>query len=283
MSKLTDGAMDEKALIKYLPAIYQEDDASRNTLEKYLSIFGSGLKESEDAISKVSRSFDPLSTPEEFLPWLAGWLSLDLYERMGERNREFIMNAVELYKWKGTARGLKLLVERLTERRCDIREFEKNVFRTYCKEDEATGPGMRSISRTVDSKMDLSKMGTFEDEIHYTVDTNPDRLYSRTIVGIFILLEGGEGFPEYSPEYRDQFQRIIETFLPVFVRAEIYIRNQEAPRRSHPTSLIEESCTFAIYNYSDLKSYEEGSDAKAGGLTNSPDYRTYYRLLEPTY
>ena len=282
MGDLADSMSDGKTLLRYLPAVYREDEASRMFLEGFLSIFGSDLQEYEDKISKVPRFFDPLSTPEEFLPWLAGWLALDLYEQMGERNREFIMNAVELYKWKGTAHGLKLLVERLTERKCDIREFEKNVFRTYCKEGEATGSGMGSISRTVDSKMDLSKMGTFEDEIHYTVDTNPDRIYSRTIVGIFILLEGGEGFPEYSPEYRDQFQRIIESFLPVFVRAEIYIRNQEAPRRSHPTSLITESCTFAISNYRDLESYKVGTDAKAGGLTNIPDYRTYYRLLELT-
>ncbi len=281
MSKLTDGAMDGEVLLKYLPAVYQEDEGSKESLKSFLSIFGSNLQEYEDLISEVPNFIDPLSAPEEFLPWLSGWLSLDLYELMGERNREFIMNAVELYKWKGTARGLKALVETLTERRCEIKEAEKKVFRTFGNEDIGSDP--KSQSRTVDkNRMDLKKMKTFEDEVHYTVDMNPDQLYSRSIVGIFILLAGNEGFPEYSPEYKDHFQRIIESFLPVFVKAEIYIGDQGPFRRSHPTSLIEESWKDEISNYMDLKSYENGTDAKAGGLTNSPDYRTYFRFPELT-
>ena len=218
MSKLIDNIIDGKALLKYLPAIYQEDEASRVFLEGFLSIFGSDLQDCEDRISEVPRCIDALSAPEDFLPWLVGWLALDIYEQMGEMNREFIMNAVEIYKWKGTARGLKALVEMLTGGSCTIVEgrAEKSIFRTYPPASDE-----EKISRTVHSD-NIQNMGTLKDDVHYIYDTNLDRLYLRPIVGINVLFEGNAEI-KYDNERTALLQRIIESFLPVFVKAEIDI------------------------------------------------------------
>ncbi|MGV8174350.1 MAG: phage tail protein [Methanothrix sp.] len=286
--------------LRYLPAAYQEDEASRRFLERFLSIFESDLQESEDLISNIPSFLDPISAPSSFLPWLADWLALDLYELMGERNREYLAKAVELYKWKGTARGLRALVETLTGRRCCVREFGKNIFRTYgmeSMEEERVGDlsaggecgsTIRRISRTVDAdKMNRSSMGTFHDDLHYVTDTRSDGLYSSNTVGIYILLVGNEGLPVD----RDDLHRIIESFLPVYVRARIFIENLEPTRRSHPTDLISERVGIAItkrtrertglfslshkdgVSFTVLKSYS----AEAGGITNSPQSRTYHR------
>ena len=286
--------------LRYLPAAFQEDEASRRFLERFLAIFESDLQESEELISKIPAFIDPFSAPAGFLPWLAEWLALDLYELMGERNREYLAKAVELYKWKGTARGLKSLAETLTGRRCCVREYAKNIFRTYGMESmfeemvEGTaskgecGSTVRRISRTVDTeKMDLSSVGRFQDEIHYVTDTSSEGLYSANTVGIYILLVGNEGLPVD----RDDLHRIIDSFLPVFVKAKILIENLEPTRSSHVTDLILEIAGIAITKYTRerawpsslgytdsasftvLKSYT----AEAVGVTNSPENRTYHR------
>lgn len=46
--------------------------------------------------------------PTEFLAWLAGWVALTLREDWDElRQRELIAKAVQLYKWRGTKRGME--------------------------------------------------------------------------------------------------------------------------------------------------------------------------------
>jgi phage tail-like protein len=93
--------------LRYLPAVYQEESASKEFLERFLSIFESALHDSEETISRIPRYFDPMATQDEFVPWLASWLSLDLYEllELEDKNREFILRAVEFYKQKGTVSG----------------------------------------------------------------------------------------------------------------------------------------------------------------------------------
>ncbi|MCK4734379.1 MAG: hypothetical protein KAT65_18130 [Methanophagales archaeon] len=119
--------------LRYLPAVYQEDSASKEFLERFLSIFESALHDSEETISRIPTYFDPMATQAEFVPWLASWLSLDLYELLEEedKNREFILRAVEFYKQKGTVSGIAALVSFLTGKKCCVKEYRNNVFRSY--------------------------------------------------------------------------------------------------------------------------------------------------------
>jgi phage tail-like protein len=217
-----------RSYLRYLPAAYQRDEASSDFLERFLSVFESELYESEETISRIPSYFDPLAAPKEFVPWLATWLSLDLYELLGEKNRKFILRAVEFYKKKGTPSGLAELVTFLTGRRCCVKEYVNNVFRSYGmehgEEDETIKKDgcekfRRKPSRTVDTRdLDLvAKMDTYFDEVHYTIDPSEKSRYSRNSIGLFIFLLPGEELVIDEVELR----KIIESFLPVFVRVHI--------------------------------------------------------------
>ncbi|MGH7791426.1 MAG: hypothetical protein ACREOB_03840, partial [Thermodesulfobacteriota bacterium] len=59
--------------LRYLPAVYQEDPISSEFLERFLSVFETAFYGLETEISSVFEYFDPDTTPESFLTWLASW------------------------------------------------------------------------------------------------------------------------------------------------------------------------------------------------------------------
>jgi len=81
------------------------------------------------------------------------------------------------------------------------------------------------MSGTVDSANPdiLAGMDTYRDRVHYVTDTSETGRYSQNVIGIFIFLAEGERLPTEV----DELYRIIKSFLPVFVRAEIIL--VEAP------------------------------------------------------
>jgi phage tail-like protein len=108
---------------QYLPAIMQEDPFMGRFLLAFEKIL-SGAKDLhsdekiikgnrenvpglEEIISRVETYFDPQETPEQFLPWLAGWVALSLRDDWKtEAKRAFIQEIVKLYRQRGTKEGL---------------------------------------------------------------------------------------------------------------------------------------------------------------------------------
>jgi phage tail-like protein len=89
--------------LEYLPALLRDDEF----MKQFLLIFESILKPIEGTIDNIPLYFDPLITPEPLLPWLASWVDLTLASAWPEeRRRELVKSAVQLYRWKGTKRGL---------------------------------------------------------------------------------------------------------------------------------------------------------------------------------
>ena len=106
----------------HLPAVLQADDLIGDFLlafERILSDSGSTSpylpKEEEiddrnphppaleEVIRKIPAFFDPQQTPKTFLPWLAGWVALNLREEWEhETKRQFIQKIVPLYQKRGT-------------------------------------------------------------------------------------------------------------------------------------------------------------------------------------
>jgi phage tail-like protein len=239
--------------LRYLPAVYQEESASREFLERFLSIFESALHDNEETISRIPMYLDPKAAPEDFYPWLASWLSLDLYELLKDKNREFILCAAELYKRKGTVSGIADLVTLLTGKRCCVKEYANNVFRTYGMEhpeleamvdEQGCTKFYRKMSRTVDAADhgQLANMGMYYDEMHYVTDTGG--IYSPCVIGLFIFLHSGEKLLIKE----DELHKMINSFLPVFVRAEINI--VELPYDEiYDISEIIEKCKSNIQGY----------------------------------
>lgn len=112
--------------LRYLPAIYQEDSTSSEFLQRFLSIFETVSYGLETEISTIARYFDPDTTPSDFLEWLASWLNISLEEEWPEdKKRQFMKQALELYKLKGTPAGLQKLIEFYTGKSSLILEYSR--------------------------------------------------------------------------------------------------------------------------------------------------------------
>ena len=61
----------------------------------------------EQVIARLHRLFDPWTTPPEFLPWLASWVSLEFPEIWDEYQRRKVTGQiVQIYRKRGLKRGL---------------------------------------------------------------------------------------------------------------------------------------------------------------------------------
>jgi phage tail-like protein len=106
-------------LINNLPSIYQTDPFLRqfllafeevllgNPASKLANATQVESKGLEEKIASIATYFDPQTTPEEFLSWLAGWVALSLRDDWGiDAQRRFISRVVSLYQKRGTKAGL---------------------------------------------------------------------------------------------------------------------------------------------------------------------------------
>ena len=99
------------SLLSYLPAVYQEDESSRDFLERFLSLFGTFLQGMEEEIERVDRIFDPQAVSGPFLSWLAGWLGISVDENWSEEQlRNLLIAAPMLYKKRGTREGMEDMI-----------------------------------------------------------------------------------------------------------------------------------------------------------------------------
>ncbi len=65
--------------LRYLPAVYQEDNDGRLFLDRFLSIFQTQFDNFDHQIDELWRLFDPASISESHFAWLAGWLGLVIH------------------------------------------------------------------------------------------------------------------------------------------------------------------------------------------------------------
>ena len=101
--------------LSYLPAVYQEEESSSDFLARYLSLFGTLFDSVEQQIDGMAEQFDPERVKGKQLRWLASWLGLESDEHwQDEWVRALIRAAPELYRYRGTRRGIEKLVETFT-------------------------------------------------------------------------------------------------------------------------------------------------------------------------
>lgn len=91
-------------LLDYLPAFCSGDDF----LGRFLLLFEDILMPIERVVDQTHLYLDPGVMPQDFLPWVASWLDLVLDENWPvDKRRNLVKSAVELYRWRGTRRGLR--------------------------------------------------------------------------------------------------------------------------------------------------------------------------------
>jgi phage tail-like protein len=97
--------------LQFLPPLYARDAASRELLGRWLALFETVYDGLQGKIDGLPRLFNPAAAPPAWLPWLSGWLALELPEDWDERRRRrAVAEAFELSGRRGTAAGLRRAV-----------------------------------------------------------------------------------------------------------------------------------------------------------------------------
>lgn len=103
-------------LYKYLPAVYREDRAAADFLDRWLANPEGLLTAIEDRIAHAEVVLDAATAPPEYLDWLGGWFDALLDPNWEEsRRRLFLKYAWLLYRWRSSALGLVTFLRLATD------------------------------------------------------------------------------------------------------------------------------------------------------------------------
>lgn len=101
------GLVNPHPLVTALPALYQGEAFT----ERFLSVFDDLIAPVHTTIDTMDAYLDPRLAPVDFLPWLAGWVGIELDGNWSEaQQRRMVGRAVDLLQWRGTARGVVALI-----------------------------------------------------------------------------------------------------------------------------------------------------------------------------
>lgn len=112
----------QASYLSHLPSLYADElsqlhdpedpSAPPPFFERYLRGFEDAGVPLGELLGNIYRFFGAYEAPPDFLPWLATWVGLVLDENWPEmKRRRLISEAVELYRWRGTRRGLSRYLE----------------------------------------------------------------------------------------------------------------------------------------------------------------------------
>ncbi|WP_164015833.1 phage tail protein [Pyxidicoccus trucidator] len=102
---------------RLLPGVFQRTAQPASPLAALLEVMEVLHAPSEGVLSGLESHFDPRRAPDRFVPFLARWVGMDLPVTTGlGRLRELVAAAVDISRWRGTARGLLLFLTTATGR-----------------------------------------------------------------------------------------------------------------------------------------------------------------------
>ncbi len=149
--RVTITALAKGRYLRYLPAIYQDDEL----MGRFLMLFESFLAPIEGQIQNQEKYLDPLLAPPDFLPWLASWTGLVLdYQLPVERRRQLVKQMSALYKKRGTRWALQRFLEVFTGGTVEITE---HYSRNFLLGNEAfLGPGVALGTRNIPNTFNVA-------------------------------------------------------------------------------------------------------------------------------
>jgi len=102
-----------RGYMELLPAIYRRSDAvGRNLVRDICFVFEHLFGSIEEILDRGHQFYDATECPPDFLPWLASWTAMVLdSDWPEEKKRALIRRSVDLYRIRGTRRGLTLFLK----------------------------------------------------------------------------------------------------------------------------------------------------------------------------
>ena len=97
--------------MEFLPLLYREVDF----IGRFMNIFEQAYQPAIDSFNNMWANLHPLTAPQALLPFLAHWVGWQ-FDSVWEiqQQRRLIHRAVELYRWRGTRKGLRLYLHLYT-------------------------------------------------------------------------------------------------------------------------------------------------------------------------
>jgi len=114
----------KQSYLRFLPQVFQVDAGLGNAfLREYLWIFQHTLESLTSHLDDGHRYYDPRETPQHFLNWLASWVALTLdVDWPDVKKRKMIRAAAEMYRYRGTKRAMREVLEIFLGKRPSIQE-----------------------------------------------------------------------------------------------------------------------------------------------------------------
>jgi phage tail-like protein len=113
-----------RGYLEHLPAIYRRSDAvGRNLVRDLCFVFEHMFDSVDTNLTDGWRFYDPHVSPPEILQWLSQWTAYTVDLEWPEaQKRALVKRAVDLYRIRGTKRGLTLFLKLFTGHEPDIQE-----------------------------------------------------------------------------------------------------------------------------------------------------------------
>lgn len=117
--------MRRSAIERLLPTAFQHAAGPGTVLAALLEVMEGMHAPSEQRLAAVADLFSPYRTPERFVSFLAGWVALDHVAQWSSastgsaavpagRLRDLVAQGAALARWRGTATGLRSMLEAAT-------------------------------------------------------------------------------------------------------------------------------------------------------------------------
>ncbi len=97
--------------LEFLPDLYREVDL----VGRFLKIFEQTFEPAVNTLDTLWAYLDPLTAPHTLLPFLAHWVGWTFDSPLPvQRQRFLIRHALQIYRWRGTRRGLRFYLHLAT-------------------------------------------------------------------------------------------------------------------------------------------------------------------------